>query len=286
MPTGYVDIPDQWDRINGSGPAPFVTRETFRRPDGSVGVWESRTHRKLRNRLDSGGGSVWWAPGAVAWWIGVLFAIGSACFAAGSMPGYVGLVGATVVGWTFFVGSIFFTSAALLQYLEAVNAVRSATGDTHVRWVPNPHLGAGPHRLVGSLVQLVGTVFFNLSTFHALQTTLTPTEANELIWRPDALGSVCFLVASGLAWAEAGHAWVSWRPRSTSWWIASLNLLGSIAFGLSAIAARIVPDTGDPRNVTIDNLGTFVGAICFLVGALLLLVERAEPPGDHGASGG
>ena len=55
----------------------------------------------------------------------------------------------------------------------------------------------------------------------------------------------------------------------------ALNLLGSIAFGVSAVAARIVPDSGDPRNLTVDNLGTFVGAICFLVGAFLLLVERA-----------
>ncbi len=222
-------------------------------------------------------GSRWWAPGAVAWWIGVLFMIGSACFAAGSMPGYAGLVGATVVGWTFFVGSIFFTSAALLQYLEAVNARRSVSGELHagglhiVTWEP------ARIDWWASLIQLAGTVFFNLSTFHALQTTLTPTEANELIWRPDALGSVCFLVASGLAWAEAGHAWVSWRPRSISWQIAGLNLLGSIAFGFSAVASRIVPDSGDPRNVTIDDLGTFVGAICFLVGAFLLLVERADP---------
>ena len=278
MPTGYLDMPDGWAPIEASGPAPFVTRETFRRPDGSVGAWESRTHRKGRNLLDTGGGSMWWAPGAVAWWIGVLFMIGSACFAAGSMPGYVGLVGATVVGWTFFVGSIFFTSAGLLQYLEAVNAARSATGDTHAGGLRV--LTWEPARIDwwASLVQLAGTVFFNLSTFHALQTTLTPTEANELIWRPDALGSVCFLVASGLAWAEAGHAWVSWQPWSTSWWIGALNLLGSIAFGLSAVAARVVPDTGDPRNLTVDNLGTFAGALCFLVGAFLLLVEREEAP--------
>jgi YrhK-like protein len=274
---GYVDLPDRWVRTGAEGPAPFVTRETFRRPDGSEGAWESRTHRKRSNRLNPVVGSRWWAPGAVAWWIGVLFMIGSACFAAGSMPGYAGLVGATVVGWTFFVGSIFFTSAGLLQYLEAVNAHRSMRGDRHtggfriVTWEP------ARIDWWASLIQLAGTVFFNLSTFHALQTTLTATEANELIWRPDALGSVCFLVASGLAWAEAGHAWVSWLPRSISWQIAGLNLLGSIAFGFSAVASKIVPDSGDPRNITIDDLGTFVGAICFLVGALLLLVERADP---------
>ena len=222
---------------------------------------------------------MWWAPGAAAWWIGVLFMIGSACFAAGSTPGYVDLVGATAVGWTFFVGSVFFTSAALLQYLKAVNVVRSVNADRQVGRLRV--VSSEPTRIDwwASLVQLGGTVFFNLSTFHALETTLSPAQENELIWRPDALGSVCFLVASALAWAEAGHAWFSWRPRKVSWWIAALNLLGSIAFGFSAVASRIVPDSGEPRNVTIVNIGTFVGAVCFLVGALLLLVERAEPDG-------
>ena len=33
-------------------------------------------------------GSTWWAPRALAWWIGVLFAVGSICFALGSFPPY------------------------------------------------------------------------------------------------------------------------------------------------------------------------------------------------------
>ena len=44
-------------------------------------------------RLDAGRGSTWWAPTAVGWWIGVLFAIGSLCFTVGAAPGYVDRVG-------------------------------------------------------------------------------------------------------------------------------------------------------------------------------------------------
>ena len=40
------------------------------------------------------------------------------------MPGFVQLVGSAADGTVFFVGSVFFTSAALLQYLEAANADR------------------------------------------------------------------------------------------------------------------------------------------------------------------
>ena len=34
-----------------------------------------------------------------------------------------------------------------------------------------------------------------------------------------------------------------------SWWIATLNLAGSVAFGVSAAAAYVVPDSGEPVNV-------------------------------------
>jgi hypothetical protein len=52
------------------------------------------------------------------WWIAVLFAIGSTCFLVGPFPGFVELVGSEVDGVVFFVGSIFFTSAATLQLVS------------------------------------------------------------------------------------------------------------------------------------------------------------------------
>ena len=133
-------------------------------------------------------------------------------------------------------------------------------------------------------MQLVGTVFFNVSTFHALDTTLNASEINRLVWRPDALGSVCFLVASGLAWAEVGHGWLSWRPADLSWRIAALNLGGSIAFGVSAAAAKIASASGAPRNVALVNLGTFVGALGFLVGGVPP-APRAHPGTGSGHPG-
>jgi hypothetical protein len=38
----------------------------------------------------------------------------------------------------------------------------------------------------------------------------------------------------------------------------------------------ISPSTGRLHNAELTNLGTFIGALCFLVGALLLLPERTE----------
>ena len=84
---------------------------------------------------------------------------------------------------------------------------------------------------------------------------------------------MCFLVSSWLSWAEECNGPFAWRPKSISWQITVLNLVGSIAFGVSAIASYVTPN-GELVSLALTNLGTFVGAICFLVGAVLLLPER------------
>jgi hypothetical protein len=122
----------------------------------------------------------------------------------------------------------------------------------------------------------VGTVFFNVSTGDAMRIDLSSASATHHVWRPDLLGSVCFLVASALAWFEVCHGWGGWQTSSLSWWIVLVNLAGSVAFGASAVASYVVPETGQLINVTLTNLGTFVGALLFLVGAVLLVPERTE----------
>ena len=125
-------------------------------------------------------------------------------------------------------------------------------------------------------VQLAGTVYFNISTGNAVRVDLTAQAAHQHVWRPDAVGSVCFLVASTLAWFEVCHGWTAWRPRSWAWWITLANLIGSVAFGVSAVAGYINPATGQLHNAERSNLGTLIGAVCFFAGALLLLPERTE----------
>jgi len=234
------------------------------RADGVLARLESRWERK-HPESERGTGTTWWAPRARGWWIGVLFAVGSTLFALGSIPAYADAVGFTATGITYFVGSVFFTSAALLQFLEAVEAAG--------RWAPS-HLG-----WLASAVQLVGTLWFNWSTANAVRVDLSATLAHQRVWRPDALGSIAFLVASGLAWWEVCHGAFAWSPRSLAWWITAANLVGSIAFGISALAAYVNPSTGSVANADLADLGTLVGALCFLGGAILLLPERTREPG-------
>lgn len=253
------------------GPGPFVAFIESERPGGLVAHWDSRRRRK--HAEPGRPGRTWWDPRARGWWIGVLFAVGSALFALGALPGYPEAVGTRADAVTFFIGSLFFTTAGFLQYRESVDAAND--GPAH-GW--RRVFTYRPQRIDwwATGIQLIGTLYFNVSTGNAVRADLSAQAAHQHVWRPDALGSACFLVASGLAWFEVCHGWFDWSPRSLAWWITFLNLTGSIAFGGSAVASYVVPATGQARNVELSNLGTLIGGLCFLVGAILLLPERTE----------
>jgi hypothetical protein len=200
-----------------------------------------------------------WAPRHAWWWIAVLFAAGSTCFLVAPIPAFLQLVGPVADGVVFFVGSLLFTSAAALQWRQTIHAGRSDRID---RW--------------SSGVQLLGTLFFNATTFRALQTGLDSPSYDRLVWRPDFFGSICFLISGYLAYVEINGLPLG-RPRRTlDSAIASVNLLGCLAFGVSAVTAFVVPSTGSEISLAMVNLCTSLGALCFLVGALLLLPQGAQ----------
>ena len=120
-----------------------------------------------------------------------------------------------------------------------------------------------------------GTLLFNLDTFHALQEGLDADAYDRLVWSPDALGSLCFLVSGYLAYAEVSGGYLRPHRRTLAWWIAAINLLGCIAFGISAVAAYWVPTEGSLVDLAAANAFTAFGGLCFLVGAVLLLPESA-----------
>jgi hypothetical protein len=200
---------------------------------------------------------VWWRPDRAAWWMGLLFAVGSLCFAVAAFVSQWASAPRPAIGVTFFVGSIFFTSAAYLQW-------RSAPGQPRgTEWW-------------ASSIQLAGTLFFNVSTFAGMKHGFDARQTNLRVWTPDVFGSICFLVSSQLAYADVCGRWFCLRARSLSWRIAALNLVGSIAFGISAVTSLIEPSTQEPVSAAIANAGTTVGALCFLAGAIMLPLEAAQ----------
>ncbi len=89
-----------------------------------------------------------------------------------------------------------------------------------------------------------------------------------MVWAPDVLGSVAFLIAGELALLEfCGRLWC---VRGTAgWWVAFVNAIGAVAFAVAAVAARVTP-SGEVANTGLVNSSTFIGAVCFAAGAALL----------------
>jgi hypothetical protein len=56
----------------------------------------------------------------------------------------------------------------------------------------------------------------------------------------------------------------------------TVNFLGCLAFGASAVGSYVVPSTGSEVNLTVVNTFTALGALCFLIGAVLMLPEGAR----------
>ena len=191
----------------------------------------------------------------------LFFALGSTCFLVGPFPGYVQLVGETADGVTFFVGSILFTTGGAFQ--------------SWLAWPDRHDRGGGRAAWSSAVIQSAGTLFFNRTTFRALQTAVTSSNYNRLVWRPDALGSICFLVSGAIAYhASPRRGWLPARE-GRDWWQPAVNLLGCIFFGISAVAGYVVPSTGSVLALAAANWNTSLGAACFLACALSTLFGPA-----------
>jgi len=218
--------------------------------------------------------------------VALLFSIGSALFVLGSVPAYLNAVGQAADSVTYFVGSIFFTSASFAQLVQVQSpAMTEVDADSQYRrasvrfraWLPHDR------NWLAAVTQFPGTIFFNISTFAALLHNVTAEQQDRRVWRPDFYGSTLFLVASLFAILALGRLF-SFRPSSFPWWIAWLNMVGSILFMASAIASFVLHSSDELISDPVSVGGTLLGALCFLLGAILMLpawkraVRAAEKP--------
>jgi hypothetical protein len=191
-------------------------------------------------------------------WLALCFALGSTCFLVGPFPGYLQLVGGAADASTFFVGSILFTAGGALQSWLAWDQWRSAESGGRAAWW-------------SAIVQSAGTLFFNVTTYQAVHTSLSDASYDRVVWRPDAFGSVCFLVSGVIAYrVSARHGWLPARGEA-GWWEPSVNLLGCVFFGIAAIAGYVVPAHGTPVDLAAANVTTVLGALCFFACAAATL---------------
>jgi hypothetical protein len=228
------------------------------------------------------------AVSAQTWWIASLFSVGSLCFALGPLPPVAAWLGDRNDALVFVFGAICFTSAASLSFLQVVGEGSRVAGSSVVGSGVAGSGVAGSGSTVrrwrqpessdwwADGIQLIGTLAFNVTTVMALAVGWSARQENVRVWAPDMIGSVCFLLSSAVAMSAAAAAGRRLRAADTGWWIAVLNLCGSAAFGLAAIAALVLPASGGLAAPRMDNLGTSIGGFFFLAASLLLVTEAKE----------
>ncbi|MEV1050240.1 hypothetical protein [Streptomyces sp. NPDC049887] len=268
------------------GAGPFTTRLTWRLAEGGLAVWESRPGRKrgvlgvraaewaepVPKRADRAALARLGRLNVVASWS---FAVGGALFALGA-----GLAlrsaGAMTSASVYFVGGLFFTTGAYASLLQATNAPRpggraGTLESGRWRWWRYE-----PRRIdwVSTFVLFAGTLVFGVNLLDSFLHGLTAQQANRLVWAPDMIGCLLFLVSGQLALMEVTHGPPRVLPHDLGWWIVAVNQLGSALFMIAALADFTVPATGALVNTGIADWGTLTGAVCFCVGGVLQAFER------------
>ena len=289
-----VEAAPEWTPDRAQGGGPFTSRLTWSLPEGGEATWESRAARKrgtiaIPAELDGAVGipSVhaviakrlrrvnWVAAGA--------FTVGGSLFALGAAVAQLGSGDATTAASIYFAGGLFFNTGGYASLLGAINAPRSVD----VRGRPMLRRwrwwSYEPHRIdwLSTFVLFVGTLAFGVSLIHSFLSGLSVEQVNRMIWTPEMIGCVLFLVSGHLGMVEICHrSRPCLRRRDLGWWIVAINQVGSVLFMASALAAFTRPVTGSEINVTIANWGTLTGAVCFAIGGIVQAFER--PPTSEG----
>ncbi|MEV0415196.1 hypothetical protein AB0I68_31505 [Streptomyces sp. NPDC050448] len=271
-------------RSGGAGP--FTTRRAWRPAEGGTAVWESRPARKRglltvraageieprAQTVDSVSAGRLRRLNAVA---ALAFTVGGALFALGAWVAQFGSSGATGAR-IYFAGGLFFNTGGYASLLQAINAPRPEADAASLAARPWAWWSYEPYRIdwLSTFVLFVGTLVFGINLLSSLLQGLSLQQVNRLIWAPDMVGCILFLVSGHLALVEVCHGRPGVRARDLSWWIVAINQLGSVLFLISALAAFTRPATGSPVNEDIANWGTLTGALCFSAGGVLQFFER------------
>lgn len=191
------------------------------------------------------------------------FMIGSALFAVGTAISIWDLGGANLTNMLCFVGAWFFTAAGLMQVMLSGDAV------VPVEYGPGKMFRA---EWLAAAIQSFGTLMFNISTSAAL-TAKTVRAEDRFVWNPDAGGSVAFLVSAIFVFvAYYRTRGTLWEPKEPGWWSAQINMIGCIAFAVSAVGAFVL-SSGSVKDAAEANWGTFIGALCFFVASAIALPQ-------------
>jgi len=233
------EVPDEGEVQSVRGRGPFVSSVQWRQPDGGTATWDSREARKR---------------GYIEVLVdGVVQRIRTRPATA------IRLIRVNAVaGLSFAVGGALFSLA-----------------ETRWRWWAYEPMRPG---WVSAFVLFVGTLAFAISLVDVFLSSLSTKQQDHLIWAPEMIGCVLFLVSGHVAIEEICHGRFRLMPRLLGWWVVSVNQLGSMLFFVSGLAAYVRPATDEVINSDLMNWGTGLGALCFSVAGVAQLFERPESP--------
>jgi len=272
-------------RTGGRGP--FVSRVEWHHPDGSTATWESRQARKRgfievirdgvveRIRTRPARAVRLGRCNAVS---GLSFFLGGALFTLGALLSQYDAAGPSTIDWTFLAGGFFFSTGAYAALVQEINSPRGldATGslaENRWRWWSYEPYRPG---WMAAFVLFCGTLAFAISLLDVFLAGLSDKQENHLIWAPEMVGCVLFLVSGHIGIIEVCHGRFRLMPRSLGWWIVTVNQVGSWLFFLSGLAAFVRPATGSVISVEMINWGTALGAACFSAAGVAQLFERPD----------
>jgi hypothetical protein len=284
----FFEVPADAKVRQTRGRGPLISRVSWEHPDGSTATWDSRRARKqgfievVRNGIVE---RIMARP-AVAVRLsrcndlsGLSFFLGGGLFTLGALLAQYQAASLPTIDWTFLVGGFWFSTGAYVALVQEINSPRKIGADGALaarrwRWWAYEPYRAG---WLAAFVLFCGTLAFAVSLVDAFL-SLTPRQDNRLIWAPEMVGCVLFLVSGHIGIAEVCHGRFRLMASSLGWWIVIVNQIGSWLFLLSGLAAFIRPATGEVISVWVINWGTALGAACFSAAGLAQLFERPVVP--------
>lgn len=193
------------------------------------------------------------------------FVIGGSLFCIGALVAQADVGGPRLAAAVFMAGGVFFTTGGYTSVVLVANG-----GGQWRWWSTEP----GNLEWGSAVALLVGTLYFGASLLAALIGDLTTAQEHRLVWSPELIGCVLFLVSGHLALLQLRRERRRGRGADRGWWIAVVNQVGSALFMAAAIAAFVRPTTGDELAVGIANWSTFAGAGCFAAAGVMQEFER------------
>lgn len=135
----------------------------------------------------------------------------------------------------------------------------------------------------------LGCLIFSIAVFTAIPGVVDDDQwqvQQALIWAPQTVGSVCFVLSGLLFTLEEQDVW--YKPGFTriGWYASFANLIGGIGFLVSSVFGYLANWKGN-GPVCCQHWGTafnaFYGNWAFMVGSLILLleVENKDPASPH-----